>query len=435
MNKVIVFGAGVSGKGASKLLNKLGKEVILVDDKVGIKSEEALQIIQDIELFVKSPGIPSSHFLIKEAVKNGVEVIDETELAYRNSNYKIIAVTGTNGKTTTTTKINEILKVAGYKSEFAGNIGRSFSELVSDKPDLDFIVLELSSYQLEEIKKFKPYISMIINLSPDHLNRYKTLNDYYLSKFSILKNQDKNDYTLINIDDEEIVKISKKLEINATKIFLTKSSLNQDIYINNNKLYYNNNYILDIKKLSLKGVHNLENILFVVATAMIIGIDSKTIREFLYNTKGLEHRMEHFYTYKKTEVYNDSKGTNLDSTIKALNSFEGKITLICGGKDKKLDLKPLSKLIKNKVDKLYLIGETSDVLENLILEEGFDKECIFNLKEIDLVVDKLTKDLDFEKKNIILFSPAASSFDQFENFEERGRIFKELIKKNFILED
>lgn len=208
MKEVLIYGLGVSGKGAEKLLKKQKIKYYIYDDKQSTKENKkyVYENIKKFDTMIKSPGIPFDNELVMYAKENKVAIIDEIELAARFSNYKIIAITGTNGKTTTTTKIKELLEYAGYKAEYCGNIGRSFAEVVALEIEADFIVLELSSYQLEAINEFKPYISIVINLTPDHLNRYKTLDEYYDSKFNIMKNQNENDYTLINIDDKEILK-------------------------------------------------------------------------------------------------------------------------------------------------------------------------------------------------------------------------------------
>jgi UDP-N-acetylmuramoylalanine--D-glutamate ligase len=435
MEKVVIYGFGVSGKGAKKLLESKNIDCEVYDDKVSSKDEKEriYQNIKEFSLMVKSPGISFENEFVKYAKSNGVEIIDEIELAARYSKEKIIAVTGTNGKTTTTTKLKELLEYAGYNVEACGNIGKSFAEVVSENRELDFVVLELSSYQLEAIKEFKAYISMIINLSPDHLNRYENLSGYYDAKFNIMKNQDEETYTIINLDDEEVLKRIVKVDEKIKKVYVSKKSnkKNANIFVKNGKVVYNSQEILSNENLTLKGIHNLENILFIVATAKIIGIEDKIIQEFLYTTKGLEHRMEEFYKTDNFIFINDSKGTNLDSTVKAIESFDEKIILICGGKDKKLDLEPLGKLIIEKAESVFLIGETADKLERILLDYGYNNNKIYKLYTIEKVVEVLDKELEENKQKYVLFSPAASSFDQFKSFEHRGDIFKELVTKKY----
>ena len=431
MKKTMIFGAGVSGIGAKKLLEKLNYDVILIDDKVGITSAEGMELLDGVELFIKSPGVPYNE-LVQKAKKNKIKIIDEIELSYEymvkyNIESKIIAITGTNGKTTTTAKITELLKYAGYRAEYAGNIGKSFAELLLEHRDLDYIVLELSSFQLENLIEFKPFISMIINLTPDHLARYNSVDEYYNTKFNICKNQDKNDYFLVNSDCEEI---NKRLQLVPASKVEVSQKVRKDCYVEKGKLFWKGEEILEVDKLSLKGKHNLENVLFVVSTGKICGIENGKIREFLYNTKTLEHRMEDFYSYGNIEFINDSKGTNIDSTAFAVEAYRGCV-LICGGYDKKLDWSPLVELIKENTSYVYLIGDIAEELNSRILATGYDKERVFLLREVRACLEDIKSRFPKEEKRVVLFSPATSSYDQFKNFEHRGQVFKELVREIF----
>ena len=431
MKKAIVFGAGVSGSGAKKLLEYMDYEVILVDDKVGVSSIEGVKFLKEIELFIKSPGVPYNE-LVLEAKKNQIKVIDEIELCYKymiqyNINTKIIAVTGTNGKTTTTTKITELLQYSGYKAEYAGNIGKSFAELLLERRDLDYVVLELSSFQLENLIEFKPFISMIINLTPDHLERYSGVDEYYDTKFNICKRQGEKEYFLVNSDCEEII---KRLDLIPSHKIELSQKIKKDCYVENKKLFWKDEEVLEIDKLSLKGKHNLENMLFVVATGKLCSIENEKIREFLYHTKSLEHRMEEFFNYGKIKFINDSKGTNIDSTTYAIEAFDNSI-LICGGYDKKLDWTPLIKLIKEHTGCVYLIGEIADELNRRLVEESYNKENIHLLRELKLCLEDIKSRFSKDEERVVLFSPATSSYDQFKNFEHRGQVFKELVREIF----
>ncbi|MGN0944129.1 MULTISPECIES: UDP-N-acetylmuramoyl-L-alanine--D-glutamate ligase [Fusobacterium] len=433
MKKAMVFGAGVSGLGAEHLLENMGYEVILVDDKKGISSKDGMEYLDEIEIFVKSPGVPYNELVMKVKEKK-IKLIDEIELSYEymlqyEIKSKIIAVTGTNGKTTTTSKITELLQYAGFKAEYAGNIGVSFAEVLLKYKDLDYIVLELSSYQLENLLDFKPWITMVINLTPDHLSRYKDTEDYYKTKFNIGKNQTERDYFIFNLDSKEVVErekfiFGKKIKISQT---ITKEC---DFWVENGKLYGKDGEILECGKLSLKGKHNLENILFIVATAKIIGIQNEKIREFLYNTGTIEHRMEDFFNYGKIKFINDSKGTNIDSTKFAVEAFD-QCVLICGGFDKKLDWSPLAELIKIHAKETYLIGETADEINRILLEKGYDSSKIFLLRDLRSCLLNMKERLNPEKAQVILLSPATSSFDQFNSYEHRGEVFKELVREIF----
>ena len=433
MKKSMVYGAGVSGIGAQKLLEKTGYQVFLVDDKLEIKTDDALELVGEMDVFVKSPGIPYNR-LVKRAIESGIELIDEVELAYRylkqnKPTVKIVGVTGTNGKTTTTTKIQELLEYCGKKACVAGNIGKSFAELVCEGFDYDYIVLELSSYQLENIKEFKPDVAMIINLTPDHLNRYDNLDGYYQAKFNILKNQVSDDTFVLNCGSKDIV---DRFDGYSAGIIKVCNALDDgaDYYVDGDFIKYRGMDLLETSRLGLAGKHNQENVLFILAVAGVFKLPEAKVREFLYSTKPLEHRMEKFFQYGEVEFINDSKGTNIDSTIKALEGYNEKIILICGGKDKKLDLSPLAEKISDKVKEVFLIGETADILEKYILSSGYSGE-IHKLRELEKVVGYLKTELDPEIAETVLFSPASSSFDQFKNFEIRGRYFKELILKTF----
>ena len=382
MKNAIVFGAGLSGHGAKELLEKKGYNVFLIDDKTGIKSEEGIKIIdeQKIEFIVKSPGIPWDAELLEKADSLRISVISEIDLAYRymDKKTKIISITGTNGKTTTATKIYELLKEAGFDAELAGNAGFSFAKLVSDGKEPDYVVLELSSYQLENDPEVHSYIAGIINLTPDHLTRYNSLDDYYKTKFNIFDHQNENDYALINLDDKEILRIiseNKDIDdkIKAKRIFLSGEK-KADVFQKDGMINVtdHNSQLIPLMKtseLSLKGKHNLENILFIISVGMILNVDIEVMKSFLSSTKPLEHRLENFFEKGKTVFINDSKGTNSESTIKAIEAFGKSTVLICGGYDKQASNKELIDKIAEKVEFVYLIGQTSDILEKELKDQ------------------------------------------------------------------
>jgi UDP-N-acetylmuramoylalanine--D-glutamate ligase len=433
MKKALVFGAGISGLGAKGLLEKNGYEVMLVDDKKAMSSKDGMNTLSEVELFVKSPGVPYTE-LVKKAFDLKIPVIDEVELAYRymkkKANYpKIIAVTGTNGKTTTTTKIKELIEYCGYRCEFAGNIGRSFADLVTEDKELDYIVLELSSYQLENVKEFRPDIAMVINLAPDHLDRYEKAGDYYDAKFNIGSKQEAGDYFITNMNCQESSKRLGRINADVIRVSL-EGGKGCDLYPEDGWVVYKGKKIICEEKLSLKGRHNLENILFIGAVAEIIGLDEEKLREFLYNTGTLEHRMERFLEVGGTLFINDSKGTNIESSKMAIEAYHGCI-LICGGVDKKLDLTPLVGAIKDHVSNVYLIGELAEKLEQALIQGGYPKDRMVRSGNLENSVDLISKKIDTHEKNYILLSPATASFDQFKNFEVRGKVFKELVKKYF----
>ncbi len=432
--KAMIYGAGVSGESVKRLLEENNWETIIVDDKLGMTSEEAMLYLEKIDLFVKSPGVPYNK-LVLEAKEKGIKIVGEIEVAYnylrKNSKAKIIAITGTNGKTTTTSKIADLLNFVGIKSIAVGNIGKTFSQMVLSGKEYEYVVLELSSYQLENIYEFRPDIAMIINLAPDHLERYKDVGEYYKAKFNIIKNLRKEDYFILNIDDKKIVNSLEKLESNVVTVSLKEKAT---LYSEEGYLVYKGDPICKIEDFALKGEHNLQNILFISSVGKILGINNRTILTFLETTKSLEHRMELFYVdnMRKLRFINDSKGTNLESTLKAIMSFENPI-LICGGSDKKLDLAPLIEGIKTNIREVYLIGELAPKIEKELKKSGYLSRNIYNLGTLEKVVEKLVeRNL---KDIVVLFSPGTSSFDQFKNFEERGDFFKELIEKKFKIKE
>ncbi|MGL6099230.1 MAG: UDP-N-acetylmuramoyl-L-alanine--D-glutamate ligase [Fusobacteriaceae bacterium] len=435
IKKAMIYGAGLSGLSGKKIFETLGIECLLVDDEVGINSEEAEAQLDKIDIFLKSPGISNENPLVQKAKKMGIKIVDEIEVAYeylkKNSpKTKIIAITGTNGKTTTTAKVAELLNFYGKKSIACGNIGKPFGEAIIENRDLEYVVVECSSFQLENIDKFKADISIVINLAPDHMDRYKNADEYYDTKFNIGKNQGENEKFIINLEDKESLKRINK--VSGKLMGISKNKIQDGyVYVDNGKIKYCNSDIIEVENISLKGKHNLENMIFLVAIAKIVGIDNDIIRDYLMHAKPIEHRLEKFLTVKKTIFINDSKGTNIESTKFAVEAYLNPI-LICGGKDKKMELSPLAELIKNSVSELYLIGENRSFIMKELKKINYPEMKIHDCGTLENVMSELNRNIDFDRENTILFSPATSSFDQFKNFEERGKIFKEMIAKEFL---
>jgi UDP-N-acetylmuramoyl-L-alanine--D-glutamate ligase len=452
MEKALVFGAGLSGLGAKELLEKKGYEVYLIDDKVAKTSKEGIEILNNekIEFIVKSPGIPWKAELLQVAKEKNVKVISEIDLAYKymDKNIKVFSITGTNGKTTTATKIYELLDFAGYKARLAGNAGFSFAKLVADEEPLEYVVLELSSYQLENNPQIHSNIAGIINLTPDHLTRYKTVEDYYITKFNIFSKQTEDDFALINLDDPVFLGLAEREEIKslmkAKNVYLSKEKKG-NIFVYNNEIRIMNDladraenlseseileksrFLIKVEDLALKGVHNLENMLFLIGVAAIVKVPDEKVVEFLSSTKALEHRLENFFVKGNTTFINDSKGTNVESTLKAIDSFNNDIIMILGGDDKKIDNTELVKRIAEKVERVYLIGDNAPLLINDM--EKINYKNYKNLETLENVLNYIKENEDFEKDQTILFSPATSSFCQFRSFEHRGKVFKELTVK------
>ena len=417
--KYIIFGLGISGVGAKELLEKQKQEAIIVDDKNGISSKDAVYITNKDDVVIKSPGISWNNDYLKFCLEKGIKIISEIDLAikYVNPKTKLIAITGTNGKTTTCTKIYELLKYAGYNVALGGNEGHSFAKIVSDKNDYDYIVLELSSYQLENNPSIKPYIAMVTNLTPDHLLRYDSVDEYYITKLNIFKNQDENDYMIINPNDNEFKR-------------LFNNSLSKKVYIQEDEKYlvFNNEKIIEKDKASLKGEHNIQNMNFIIATAKIIGIKTEVINSFLQNTNPLEHRMENFFSVKNTSFINDSKGTNVESSLYAIDAYKDKnLILICGGQDKKIDNTKMYDKIYECVDLCLLIGENANQYIEAFNKKGYIKYK--ELKTLENAINYIAENVDMEKETYVLLSPATASFDQFKSFEHRGLEFKRLVRE------
>ena len=452
--KGIVFGAGLSGLGAKELLEKNGYEVYLIDDKAAMPSAEGIRLLNEkkVEFIVKSPGIPWKAELLKAAKEKGVKIISEIDLAYKyvDKNIKIISFTGTNGKTTTSTKMAELLNFAGFRAKLAGNAGFSFAKLVADEEDLDYIVLELSSYQLENNPQIHSNIAGIINLTPDHLTRYNSVEDYYITKFAIFDKQTGDDFALINLDDEVFAELYGRNEIKekikSQKVYLSKETKGTVFVYKNNirimkdlskrideiqnfgeKIDEISEILLKIEELSLKGRHNLENMLFLISSAKILNVKNEKLSEFLKSTNALEHRLENFFVKENTTFINDSKGTNVESTLKAIDSFNNSIIMILGGDDKKIDNMPLIERVKEKVDFVYLIGDNAQILIDDMEKIGYKNYK--NLETVENVLNYLKENVDFSQNQTVLFSPATSSFCQFKSFEHRGKVFKELTQE------
>ena len=427
--KVLVIGAALSGSEVSKLLIKKGYEVILTDAKsidnkkeleeTGIKVYDGGHpdfLKEDkYDFIVKNPGIKYNTPFVKYFFKRGDKILNEIEVASKFVDYKYGAITGTNGKTTTTTLLSELLKAKYQDKAYAsGNIGYPLSTIVSSNEDTCYIALEISGFQLLACPTFKPNVSVIMNLSPDHLDYYDSLDDYYASKCLIYKNQDSDDYFIRNIDDEEIVKRTNDVKCNVINMSLEKEA---DLYVKEGSVYYLDKELFKVDDLKLVGKHNLMNAMVASVMAYLLGVDISTIKEVIRNFKGVEHRLEYVREIDGVKYYNDSKGTNVDAGIVALKSFNKPVILLAGGHDKHTGFKEAIPYL-NKVKYLIAFGETKDqfkdIYEQTIIVEDM-KEAILKAKELA------------SKDDVILLSPMCSSYDQFKNFEERGRIFKEIV--------
>lgn len=436
---VIVFGAGISGVGASKLAHHLGAKVTLIDDNKNIHIEKLLPLgiklklgdtnfnLENFNLAVISPGIDCrKNNLIKLISLNKIPIVSEIEFASWYTKGKIIAVTGSNGKSTVVNILKEIIQQYNKNTFLGGNIGIAFSLNVLKEIKKEFKntihILEISSFQLENIVAFKPDIACILNISKDHLSRYNNFKNYYETKFKIFNN---NPFSIYNGDDKIL---NSHFKQDSKKI--AYSINNDSIYkINKNKIIHkkDDKIILDLNKTKLFGKHNLSNIFATIHISRKLNTSYDIIKKGIYNFKPLEHRMEIVNVNNKKIIINDSKGTNLYSTIAAINTFDENIILILGGYSKsKINKEILNQIIKKK-NILYIIsyGQIGEKI-NLIINSYKKSNYIYDFN------DAIVEAIKYSKKNeVILFSPGFKSFDQFKNFEERGNKFKEIIKKHY----
>jgi len=373
------------------------------------------------DILILSPGIPQNIKILQEARKKNIEIISEIEFSFRikNSKSKIIAVTGSNGKSTTVSLIHHILQSAGYNSILAGNIGTAFSHYPIEKEDIDFIVLELSSFQLEIIKHFKADVAAILNITPDHLNRYKSFEDYAETKFNIFLNQHSHDLAILNLDDAISAKFTDKI-ISNLEHFSLKSKTN--IYCNDKEIIFGSQSF-PIQYAAIKGPHNIANMMSAILAVSPYDIEQEVIQKAIETFSPLAHRLEFVKEINGVKFYNDSKATNTDSVKYALQSFDTPIRIIMGGAGKGEDYRILIPYLETCAKKLYLTGNTIDEMK-----EAFkDAMEIESIKDFEDVIKKAF--LDSSQGDIVVLSPACTSYDRFKNFEERGNIFKEIVSR------
>ncbi len=437
---VLVLGLGISGLSIIKALHKLGANIIISDTKSEKELNNLLQQIKDIsmeyhlgtddfnldgiDLIIKSPGIPPHANLVKKAVNENIEIITDIELAYRISpTENLISITGTNGKTTTTTLTGEIFKHANYNTYVVGNIGVGILDKIVDADKNDVFVIEASSFQLEHIKYFKPKVSLILNITPDHIDWHGSYENYRCTKLKAIRNLDYNDYAIINYDDEYLKGVVDDIKSNVI-LFSVKQPLEKGIYIENENIIINNGIdkkiLMSIKDIKLIGKHNLENVLGGIGIGLAMGINTDVIKDVLSSFKGVEHRIEFVTSINGRKFYNDSKGTNPDASIKAIEALEKSIILIAGGYDKGTSFDEFIKACKGKVKVLILLGQTKYKIKEVALKYDIDNVyMVENMKDAVVLSNKLSAEGD----NILL-SPACASWGMYKNFEERGNDFK-----------
>jgi UDP-N-acetylmuramoylalanine--D-glutamate ligase len=436
--KVIVLGGAKSGISAAQVLIKLGAEVTLTDiiplHKMPESDRSALgqmnirlvtgshpvALLQDADLIVKNPGISPEIDFLKAARELGVPWISELELAGRITNAEVVAITGTNGKTTTTALTGEILACASRPVAVGGNIGIPLTGISFGKGPEWLLVVETSSFQLQDCYQLHPRVAIFTNLTPDHLDRHKSMENYLAAKMRLVQNQDSEDYAVVNLDDPILARQSFG---RGQRIGFSLQPGEADCYIEDGWFCWRGERVAPTSDLSLPGAHNLQNALAAIAAAMVLKLQPEEIRRGLRGFAGVEHRLEFAGEFQGIKFYNDSKATNPESTSTALHSFAQKVLLLAGGYDKGAEFSGLVPLFQEKVKHLFTFGDTGEKIREQVKAGGFTAVT----PALDLA-DAFQLALDMaETGDIILLSPACASWDQYANFEERGKHFKALV--------
>lgn len=435
--KIFILGMARSGYEVAKELYKHNCDILITDMKEQdidhVKELESLGINliitdtpenlldESFDYVVKNPGIKLDHKVCLKALELNIPVINELEVAYHYlPKVKIVGVTGSNGKTTTTTLIYEILKKANLNVHLGGNIGYPLCSLINKVKENDIIVLELSAQQLHDFHSFKTDIGIITNLTEVHLDHFKTYENYQRCKKKIFDHHTKDDIAILNQDDEDLVNLTN--DIKSQKIYFSKSS-KSDLYIKDNYIYYQNDKVIMLDDIRIKGMHNYENIMCALAVAYYFKVDKEVILDVLTTFSGVEHRLEFVRKLNKREFYNDSKATNVKSTIIALDSFNKSTILLLGGLDRNHSFQPLLPHMKN-VRFVVCYGETKDRIYEFCLENNIEVYKMNSLEEALKVAYNLSNE-----NEVILLSPACASWDQYDKFESRGNDFKRIIEQ------
>ena len=443
--KVLVVGTGISGIAATELLIGKGVQATLFDGnkdldlnklyerapklkEVPIILGELGDKIKEFDVAVLSPGVPTDLPFVNEMRDNGISIWGEIELAYYFSKGLIGAITGTNGKTTTTALTGEILKNYYNDVKVVGNIGIPYTSVAKDTTEKTVTIAEISSFQLETIHEFAPKVTAILNITPDHLNRHHTMQNYIEAKEAITKNQKENDVTVLNYEDEVLREFGKTLK-NKVVFFSSQRKLDNGFYLENDVIYKAENGVakrfIQVDELNLLGVHNFENVMAASAVASAMGVPEDKIIEVLKTFQAVEHRIEYVTEKKGVKYYNDSKGTNPDAAIKGIQAMNRPTFLIGGGYDKDSEYDEWIESFEGKVKKLVLIGQTKEKIAECAKKHNFNDVVLLDTFEeaVNYCHDNAVNG------DAVLLSPACASWGMFANYEERGRIFKELVKE------
>jgi UDP-N-acetylmuramoylalanine--D-glutamate ligase len=441
--RVLVVGLGKSGLAAAMFLRGQGARVTVSDTRSAVALEKEIPALLDAgimvesgghglltfrrqDLIVISPGVPMDTPEVKQVVAFGLPVIGELELASRYLQGRVVAITGSNGKTTTTTLVGKIFDDAGVPTLVGGNIGLPVIDLVAKSMPETVSVLEVSSFQLETVEEFHPWIAVILNITPDHLDRHGSFESYVAAKERIFARQDANDFLVLNADDRvtQICAARAKSEVfwfSGTKAVRRGAFLRDGVIVWVEKEGGVTEPVLPVSEIPLKGAHNVENVLAAVCTARLAKISTESVRASVAAFRAVEHRLELVRKFNEVEFYNDSKATNVDAAMKAVASFAGGIHLILGGKDKDSDYGVMADLLKKRVKVVYTVGSAAEKIEHQL--HGVVK--MVSAQTIEAAVAEAAKAA--APGDVVLLSPACSSFDQFENYEHRGRVFRQSV--------
>jgi len=438
--RTLVVGLGKSGVASALFMKAHGARVTVSDTKSGDELRNEIPVLLDHgitvetgghgertfrgqDLIVVSPGVPVDAPLLVQARSLGEAVIGEIELAAQFLPGPILAITGSNGKTTTTTLIGEIMAAAGCPTLVGGNIGTPAISLAERARPETVIVLEISSFQLETIQTFRPKVAVVLNVTPDHLDRHRTFEVYTDAKARIFENQQGSDFAVLNADDPTCVAMGSRTRAQVFW-FSRQKEVQQGAWVRDGNIVFRDGKgqreVLQVSEIPLKGAHNLENVLAAVCSAALMGCAPEKIRQAVHDFKAVEHRLEFVATIKGVDYYNDSKATNVDATIKALESFPANIHLILGGKDKGSDYTVLNELIRQRVKRIYTIGAAAAKIESQV--KGAE---VVHAETLENAIRKASAAA--QSGDIVLLAPACASFDQFKSYEHRGKVFKEII--------
>ena len=441
--KVLVFGSGISGESAAELLDREGAAVILYDGNEKLDAEEIKkkmpenvrvvlgafpeEILDGLDLTVMSPGVPTDLPIVEKMRAKGIPIWGEIELAYVCGKGDVLAITGTNGKTTTTSLLGQIMK--NYKESVfvVGNIGNPYTSIVPETKADSVIVAEMSSFQLETVHSFRPRVSAILNITPDHLNRHHTMEAYIAAKERIAENQTKQDFCVLNYEDDVLRKFGEKVEAQVL-YFSSRRKLNRGVYLDGKTIICQIDApisVCDTDELQILGTHNYENVMAATAMAYAYGVPVEVIRKTLLEFKGVEHRIEFVAEKNGVAYYNDSKGTNPDAAIRGIQAMNRPTVLIGGGYDKESAYDEWIQAFDGKVKKLVLIGATRDKIAQTARSLGFT-----DIVMADSFEEAFEKCVEYAQPgDAVLLSPACASWGMFKNYEERGDKFKELVEQ------